>query len=375
MNVSAVEYDAARDYWYIFESGGTGIYPLPTDTFFLHVRQLDRSSGLWTELAKVQIPPGVSFLTTAVLGNAVTYLAYGSSAPDGSMTVAAGGSGPVSGSATGAALAPDIPTAYGLVTIDTNDLTAMTACVLPLPASNGVPNAVIGTLNTANPRGGYASLANYPVTPPGQPGQLTPVLVPQDCDSTMRPPAAGPSITLPAGNNGFTVAPSGTTGQVLVASKGFGPGPATLAIFDPASQANEALGTFTSNYTDGNIKPPAFSECLKDTFVTGTNAGTSVWVIPFGPNDFAPDGGAASLTATSQPIGHSGQGVYFEPFTNTILLPFSQGQNFQLTAFRFNGGSFTQINGTPLWQPPPDLRPDFIGIRAPVPFPCSQGDN
>ena len=78
---------------------------------------------------------------------------------------------------------------------------------------------------------------------------------------------------------------------------------------------------------------------------------------------------------TSQPIGHSGQGVYFEPFTNTILLPFSQGLNFQLTAFRHNGGSFSQINGTPIWQPPPDLRPDFIAVRAPIPFPCAQPDN
>jgi hypothetical protein len=374
MNVSAVEYDGARDLWYVFESGGSGIYPLPTDTFILHVRELDRVSGQWTERAVVSIPPGVSFLTTAVLGNAVTYLAYGSTAPDGSTDVAPGGSGPVDGTGMGAALTPDIPTAYGLVTIDTNDLKAITACVHPLPL--GAPNAVVGTLNPTNPRGGYASLANYPpTTTPTAAPQLTPVLVPSDCDSLTKPPAEAPSIPLVAGNNGFTIVPSGTTAQVLVASKAFGPGPATLAIVDPATGNYEAQGTFTSQYTDGNIKPPAYSECLKNTFVTGTNSGTSVWVVPFGPNDFAADGGAASLTATSQPIGHSGQGVYYEPFTNTILLPFSQGLNFQLTAFRFNGTAFTQINGTPIWQPPPDLRPNFIGVRAPIPFPCSQGDD
>jgi hypothetical protein len=369
MNVAAVEYDGVRDLWYIFESGGSGIYPLPTDAFFLHVRELDRVSGEWTERAVVSIPPGVSFLTTAVLGHAVTYVAYGSSAPDGSTTVTPGGSGPVNGTAMGASLTPDIPTAYGLVTIDTDDLTAMTACVHPLPL--GAPNAVIGA---ALARGGYASLANYPPTSsPTQAPQLMPVLLSPVCDSQPLT-AATPSFPLATGNNGFTAVPSASTGQVLVASKAFGPGPATLMIIDPATGNTNALGTFTSNYTDGNIKPPAFSECLGDTFVTGTNTGTSVWVVPFAPNVFAADGGAASLTATSQPIGHSGQGVYFEPFTNTILLPFSQGQNFQLTAFRFNGTGFTEINGTPIWQPPTDLRPDFIGVRAPIPFPCSHGD-
>jgi hypothetical protein len=364
MNVSAVEYDGSRDLWYVFESGGTGIYPLPGDPFFLHVRQLDRVTGAWTDLATVSVPPGVSFLTTAVLGDAVTYVAYGLGTGDAAASVAPGGTGPVDGTMMGAALAPNIPTAYGLVTIDTFDLSAITACVLPLSAA---PNAVIGTLNTASARGGYASLGNYP-----SPYQLTPVQLSNGCDN---PPVVEPVISLATGNDGFALVPSGTTGQILVATKGFGPGPAGLEIVDPQTGLANAQGTFTANYTDGNIKPPAFSECLQDTFVTGTNTGTSVWIVPFGPDDFAPDGGVAALTATSQPFGHSGQGVYFEPFTNTILLPFSQGVNFQLTAFRFNGGNFAQINGTPIWQPPPDLRPDFIAVRAPIPFPCAQPDN
>jgi hypothetical protein len=294
-------------------------------------------------------------------------VAYGSGTGAADAGVAPGGSGPVDGTTMGAALAPNIPAAYGLVTVDTFDLGAITACVYPLSAA---PNAVIGTLNSASARGGYASLANYPAA-----NQLMPFQVPGGCDSLGNPPVQGPAIQLAAGNNGFALVPSGTTGQVLVATKGFGPGPAELRIVDPQTGNMNAQGTFTANYTDGNIKPPAFSECLQDTFVTGTNTGTSVWIVPFGPGDFAPDGGAAALTATSQPFGHSGQGVYFEPFTNTILLPFSQGVNFQLTAFRFNGGSFAQINGTPIWQPPPDLRPDFIAVRAPIPFPCAQPDN
>jgi len=64
----------------VFESGGAGVFPTPTDPFFLHVRTIDRVTGAWTELAKVQVPPGVSNVTTAVLGDAVTYIAYGGGA-------------------------------------------------------------------------------------------------------------------------------------------------------------------------------------------------------------------------------------------------------------------------------------------------------
>ncbi len=364
MKVHAVEYEAARDLWYVLESGGDGVYPLPGDPFFLHVRRLDRVTGAWTELAKVSLPAGVASLTTTVLGTTLAYVAYGAGGEGG---VSAGGSGPVNGSESTAALTPSIQAAYGFVAVDTSDLTALTACVLPLSAA---PNAVIGTPSPTSPNGGYATLGNYPGN-----GAMTTVLVPAECNSLTHPPAVENSITLPAGNAAFSEVPSGTTGQVMVASKGFGPGPALLSIYDPTSGDLEAQGSFTAGYTDGNIKAPAYSECLGQAIVTGTNTGTKIWVVPFGPSTIAADGGAAPLTpAPPQPFGHSGQGVYFEPFTNTILLPFSQGSNFELTAFRLSGVAFEPITHTALWQPPPDLRPDFIGIRTPSPFPCSQPD-
>jgi hypothetical protein len=132
MTVAAVLYDPGRDYWYVFESGGQGIYPTPTDSYFLHVRKIDRVTGTWTELAEVQVPPGVSFLTTAVLGDAITYVAYGAGPSDAAVDDDAGA---VNASDGGVALLPNIPAKYGLVTIDTQDLTSLTACVLPLSAA------------------------------------------------------------------------------------------------------------------------------------------------------------------------------------------------------------------------------------------------
>jgi hypothetical protein len=363
MQVHAVEYESARDYWYVLESGGDGVYPLPGDPFFLHVRQLDRTTGAWTELAKVSLPAGVSSLTTTVVGTTLAYVAYGAGGDGG---VTPGGSGPVNGSDPTAALAPNFQAPYGLVAVDTSDLAAITACVLPLPS--GAPNGVIGTPNGTS--GSIASLGNYPSN-----GFMTPVVVPPSgCDSLAHPPTAEPQYKLPTGNTAFSLVTNGSIGQVMVASKGFGPGPAMLTIYDPASGEIQAQASFTSGYTDGNIKAPAYSECLGQTIVTGTNTGTSIWVLPFGPGTIGPDGGPAVVTSAPQGFKHSGQGVYYEPFTNTILLPFSQGDFFELTAFRFIGGGFKYITKTSLWQPPPDLRPDFIAVRAPSPFPCVQAD-
>ncbi|HEY5146172.1 MAG TPA: hypothetical protein VII82_05370, partial [Polyangiaceae bacterium] len=77
MNVSAVFYDGVRDLWYVFESGGQGIFALPTDPFFLHTLTLDPVTGQWTEVGKFAVAPGVSFATTAVIKERLSYVAYG----------------------------------------------------------------------------------------------------------------------------------------------------------------------------------------------------------------------------------------------------------------------------------------------------------
>jgi hypothetical protein len=368
MAVAAVLYDPVRDYWYVFESGGQGIYPTPTDPYFLHVRQIDRVTGAWTELAKVQVPPGVSFLTTAVLGDAVTYVAYGSGAPEAGADAGVEDIPPVNAVDGGATLLPVIHDKFGLVTIDTHDLTSISVCGLPLDAA---PNAVIGTPNPTNPQNGYATLGNFPVR-----GQIQPFLVPAQCNSLNSPPSpAGPPIVLPAGNPGFGLATNAATGQVLIGSKGFGPGPTTLTIIDPQSGAIDSQGVFTG-FNDGNIHPLAYSECLNSAYVIGTNADTNVWFVSLNGDQMpGPDGGLPTLMATDQPMGHSGQGVYFEPFTKTVLLPFSQGENFKLTAFRHTSNGYASLTNTPLWSPPTDLRPNFVATRTPVPFPCTAQDN
>jgi hypothetical protein len=71
--------------------------------------------------------------------------------------------------------------------------------------------------------------------------------------------------------------------------------------------------------------------------------------------------------------------VYFEPYTKTVLTPFSQGDNFALTAFTLAGTSQAPVlmqRQAPRWVPPPDLRPNFVATKVPYPDGClTTGDN
>ncbi|HEY1691559.1 MAG TPA: hypothetical protein VGG39_05340 [Polyangiaceae bacterium] len=349
MTVSAVLYDGSRDLWYVFESGGQGIFPLPTDPFWVHTRQLDVVTGAWTELGKVAIPAGLSFATTTVEAQRVSYVAYG----QGSGAPADGG----------------IPSAFGLVTLDTSDpANVSVSSVVQLTAS---PIALVGTRSSVNAAGGFATLAATTSAGGTNVAQLTPVLLPSSSPPSEEAPIVGTVAV--GGQTGFgLVRVSGVEGVAVVA-RGNGTTSATLSIYNPAanSPAQAFLGAGTFPFGDSNVKAPAFSDCSGTVFVVGTNSDLNVYAVPLAPTLVpAADGGAAAVTAVSAPTGHSGQGVYFEPYTNTVLVPFSQGDNFALTAYTFAGGQLV-ARQAPRWVPPADLRPNFIATRSPVPFDCS----
>src|SRR5579872_1856405 len=76
LNVASIHYDGLRDLWYVFESGGAGFFPTPTDNVYLHVRQLNPGTGHWTELRSFKVPPLVAFTLVTVLRERLTYVAY-----------------------------------------------------------------------------------------------------------------------------------------------------------------------------------------------------------------------------------------------------------------------------------------------------------
>ncbi len=111
------------------------------------------------------------------------------------------------------------------------------------------------------------------------------------------------------------------------------------------------------------FKPLAFAECLGQALLVGTNQDLNVYSIPL-----LGDGGGELARVT---LTHSGQGIYFEPFTSTVLAPFSQGEGYQLTALTLGG---TQSNPTLTqrsnWNPPADVRPEVVATRVPLPITC-----
>jgi hypothetical protein len=370
LNVAAVQYDGVNDVWYVFESGGAGIFPLPTDPFYLHTLTIDPISGVWTELGKFPIAPGVSFATTTVINERISYIAYGDGQIDGGV--------PDDGGA-----------ATSLVTLDTTDPKAVTVLGDPIPLT-GAYGALIGARSDFNAAGGFLALGSIgkPSPEAGTVTELTTYLVPGS-----GPPAPETTVFgVPSGTAAsFGTASTGSITQDLALTRVTGvlcgPAPqkacATLAVFDPtASDPTTAfLGAGVFPFADGTPKPPAFSPCAQMAFVVGTNSDLAVhavYIQPIGPGD-GTGAGFPLLPSAQAATGHSGQGVYFEPYTNTVITPFSQGDNFALTAFTLTGTQMApQLvqRQPPMWVPPPDLRPNFVATKSPFPFVCPvQGDN
>ena len=158
--------------------------------------------------------------------------------------------------------------------------------------------------------------------------------------------------------------------------------PATLSVFDLATDSTMAsplVGAGTFPFTDGNVQSPAFSACAGMVFVAGTNADLAVHAVSIAGIGDGDGGAYPTLPSTSAATGHSGQGVFFEPYTNTVIAPFSQGNNFALTAFTLAGTPDAPRliqRLPPRWVPPPDLRPSFVATKSPVPDVCTPlGDN
>jgi hypothetical protein len=64
--------------------------------------------------------------------------------------------------------------------------------------------------------------------------------------------------------------------------------------------------------------------------------------------------------------------VYFEPYTSTVLVPFTQGDNHELQAFALTmtGNAPKLTARTTGWTPPTDVRPEVLAVREPVPLRC-----
>lgn len=344
MTVSAARYDQVRDLWYVFESGGEGFFPTPTDSFFVHVRQLDTYTGEWTELQKLEIPPAVAFTHMAILANRIVYLAY--AAVDGG------------------------DAAQELVTLDTTNPTAVSVYDHHvLDSSLGTVTGMLGTrLGTT---GGYVSMVgtytDTSSTPAKRFVKQTRYFVPNNGPPQLDVSGANPTLgTNPMGGSiGYGTGTVNGSQVNIIATKPFSPGGGFIATYDPAN-GDQLTSDTPLPLNDGNVKPIAFSDCHQMVFVVGTNSDTKLYAVPLTPGMTAP---------TPVNTGHSGQGVYYEPYTGTVLAPFSQGEGYSLNAYVVNssGSTVTLVpHDDTNWAVPKDLRPLIVTTRDPAVSPCPQ---
>jgi hypothetical protein len=356
LNVPVVLYDGLRDLWYVIETNGQSLFPTPTDKAVLHVRTLDPVSGTWTDVGSLAVPPPV-FGLSSVLTNRLVYIGFDTTIDSASGT--------------------------SFITIDTSDPTSP-SIYAGAPGLPIQPQGIIGTRSRSGNGGPVNMLESVPCDDGGAGGdagdggggigggyclQIQHVTVPTNPDPatlTFTVPL-GPFFGRPSYGSYLGMPPGDSPTDVIAWSLPGGnpgsPGPTSINTYQPQNEA--ILGTpIPFQTSDGFFQPFAFAECLQQALLTATNEDLAVYAIPLN----SATGTLARATTT-----HSGQSVYFEPYTSTVLSPFTQGDGYVLDAFTLAG---TAANPTltqrsaPGWNPPADVRPEVLGIRKPLPLKC-----
>jgi hypothetical protein len=350
INVPVVLYDGKRDLWLYIETGGSSLFPVPSDSANLHLSTLDPVSGTWKEKYSLAVPTPV-FGLAAVVTNRLVYVGF----------------------------SDKIDSGLAFVTIDTTDpqqpniysLTAMDVQPFGLMATrNGRGNG--GDINmllaeTCPDDGGGGGTGDAGADASGglAGGEclgIQHVQVPTDPD-----PATltfhydfGPFFGKPAFGSYLT----GAADMILWSLPGgnaSSPGPASLNSYSPQNeQPTGSPIAFTTH--DGFFQPLAFAECQQQALIVATNEDLGVYAQPL----------SAPTSATRVALDHSGQSVYFEPYTSTVLAPFTQGDGYEFSAFTLSGTAASPMLAprTSDWNPPADVRPEVLAIRSPFPVKC-----
>lgn len=339
MAVAAVRYDGLRDLWFIFESGGADFVPSPMDSMTLHVRSLDTSTGTWTELSKVQLPPLQSYDSIAVLRERIGYVAYtqNDAAPSEVQFVVVDTSNPRAVSVLSKAVLARTP--FGIT--ESRSVTG----------TGGQVNMV--QVDTGSCEAGLCPLQLLGVRVPN--GTAEAVVEPTvDVAYTSR--FAIPSYaSLLAADRTLVVTPRAAN---TAAS------PTTLSLFEPRNKTPDGTDV-TAILTDSVVRRAAIAECERVAFLIGANGDLDLHAVPL------PASGTG--TPAKAPLGHSGQSVYYEPTTRTVIAPFNQGAGFAFTAYKLGGTPIAPtltLREPPDWTPPDDLRPNLLGIKLPLPIVC-----
>lgn len=338
MIVAGVQYDGLRDLWYLFESKGLDFVPGPNDEVVLHVRQLDPKTGVWTELSKRTVPTLQSFDSIGVVRERIAFAAY---------------------------KGPEAGTALEMVTLDTSnpasiaDMNKLPIDITPIGVTSSRSSTGVGgyvNLVRINPTACVGTLCQL---------ELLPLRIPNGGQPSYDSPAQL-GATLRFNTPSYASMPTADEDLVIFPRASADASAPTVAQrYEPRTHSPEHDPTqfFVS---DSALKRAAISNCANMAFMVATNADLKVHAVPL-----LDDGGGVP---TSISTAHSGQAVYFEPTSKTVLAPFAQGSGYDFSAFRLEGtAAAPQLvkRVAPGWIPPADLRPVLLGIREPLPVVCN----
>jgi hypothetical protein len=347
MAVVGIVFDGLLDQWYIFEDtsalavttlGPAGPFVSVGDTTFLHTRELDTHSGKWTELGKVQVPAPYVHGDIVALNQRLAYVAQ-----------------PAGATPTGP---------FELLVVDTSTPNAAADAGTSVALAEA-PTALMGTRDLTGP-GGDVTLLEQVSDPDAGADAGT-----QFGIQTVRVTSTGPG----AFGASQLVASYPTTATVSVGAASYIGGNANVVVVPPLSVPSSATVTgYNAELNTPNAQPYAtftsysslvsaiaISECRQTAFVIATKD-TRVYPVPLVTGLMPP---ANDPTVVSQ-----GSDVRYEPYTNSVLVPFnsqSGGGMWGLSYFRVSvtGSTLSVMNGgIPSNQ---SLRPNFLATRTPVP--------
>jgi hypothetical protein len=309
-------------------------------------------SGAWTTLSSLQIPPPI-FGLAATLTNRFVYVGFDTQpdAQSGATFITIDTSEPMAPNIYGSTPLPVQPEGLMATRSTTGSGGVVNMLVsVPCPPDGGTPDDAGSDAATGGIGGGQC-LSTQHVTVPTSANPATLGFTTQ----------LGPFFGKPAFGSYITGGPEDVIAWSTPGGNPSSPGPTSVHTFVPLT--GKEMGTpIPFQTSDGFFQPLAFAECLKQALLIATNEDLSVYSIPL-----ASSGMLARASTT-----HSGQSVYFEPYTSTVLAPFTQGDGFELTAFTL-GGTEANPTLTPRqsgWTPPADVRPEVIAVRAPLPLNC-----
>ncbi len=339
LTVVAVRYDGAHDRWYVWvNKSGTSFDPAPTTEIELQVRTYDRTKSTWTTLSSTKVPTIVDEATSAVLKDRVVYVSY-TTATTFELTVID----------TTKPEAPKVITPGLALAVPPIGVIGS-----PAPTGGGTVN-MLSVTSGAGCTGGVCKVAIQRATVPAAPNPATDNGTKQVADTldiSAGQPAWGSFYNFGSPQDLLMVPPTGTATK------------ATMLRLNPVN--NDPITGITPvafTTAKNTLRSLTVSECLKTAFVTDLN-GTQVYGVPLAfdgvPNVFG--------------LSRSGQRLYFEPYTHSVIAPYrASAVAYEIAALEVTGTDkapvFKKRTGAS-WTPPAELQPILLAVKAPNDFSC-----